>query len=499
MRNILQNVLRLLLQPLFPMSRRNTTLRDGEIVSKLFLSHVFAGIVVLFGVLSGQKAVVNEVFFGKWTVIILCICVGILAALSLLISSCRQRQDVHITAEDEDPSINLQLVFLWGFGLAILIYLSTNVAIYIQCAIDRPDDLPHSIFLLLVTVLYILFTVCQVVLLTYNKRSILKPTIQFHFSIVCILAVNFALWYSSTMHTLFATGNKTTGIQNRSCYHSSEIQKRLGRKLSLILLPPQMEFYILASTLLISLWLNSKQYGTSETTHGESVINEHYLREPRAQSSTGVNGKHVLAVILGVVINIPIVISVVLLDFAYEWQNTNVITSFDVSETLSSILSFIILCVSYHKIGSNSVITIRTMLLRDYILILSSTGEIAFLMVGLLESITGSTVSAATLVNRICGMLEIFLQTHLLISTNRQIGQEFRSGSSFISSCAMILVVSNLTYWLLDSYNKYYITSYRYIHYKDLNVVNLLIPLVTFYRFFSAMAAYSMYKRYKPN
>lgn len=139
------------------------------------------------------------------------------------------------------------------------------------------------------------------------------------------------------------------------------------------------------------------------------------------------------------------------------------------------------------------------MLLRDYILILSSTGEIAFLMVGLLESITGSTVSAATLVNRICGMLEIFLQTHLLISTNRQIGQEFRSGSSFISSCAMILVVSNLTYWLLDSYNKYYITSYRYIHYKDLNVVNLLIPLVTFYRFFSAMAAYSMYKRYKPN
>lgn len=422
-----------------------------------------------------------------------------MAVLFLLISIYRQRLHVQLTGTDEDPSINLQLVILWWFGFALIIFLSINIVTYLQCAIDRPDDFPHSIFLLLVHFLYILFTVCQVVLLTYNKRSIPKTTIQFQFSIVCILAVNFALWYSSTMHTLFATGNKTTGIQNRSCYHSSEIQKHLGRKLSLILLPPQMEFYILASTLLISFWLNSKQYGTSKTTHEESVINVHYSGELRTQSSAGVNGKLVLAVTLGLIINIPIVISVVLLDFAYEWQNTNAIISFDVSETLSSIFSFIILCSCYHKIGTNSVITIRTMLLRDYILMLSSTGVIAFLMVGLLESMAGSTVSVATFVNRICGMLETFLQTHLLISTNRQIGQEFRSGSPFISSCAMILVVSNLTYWLLDSYNKYLITSFRYIHYNEWDVVNLLIPLVTFYRFFSAMGAYSMYKRYKPN
>lgn len=189
-----------------------------------------------------------------------------MAVLSLLISSYRQRLHVQLTGTDEDPSINLQLVILWWFGFALIIFLSINIVTYLQCAIDRPDDFPHSIFLLLVHFLYILFTVCQVVLLTYNKRSILKATIHLHFSIAYILAVNFVLWYSSTMHTLFATGNKTTGFSNISCFHSSDIQNKLGKQVSPILLPPQIEFYILASTLLLSLWQNTKRYGTTQRT-----------------------------------------------------------------------------------------------------------------------------------------------------------------------------------------------------------------------------------------
>lgn len=152
--NVFEHVIRLLLLPLFPVSRRNATPRNGEVSSKLFLSHVLAGIVVIFGVLSGEKANRDEVFISKWAAIALCICVGLLAVLFLLVLSCRQRPDV--IPVDEDPSINLQLVFLWGFGLAMMIYLCINIAIYLQCAIDRPDDYLHSIFRLLVNLLFIL-------------------------------------------------------------------------------------------------------------------------------------------------------------------------------------------------------------------------------------------------------------------------------------------------------------------------------------------------------
>lgn len=100
MSNILKNACRIILLPLFPVSRRNTTPRDGEVASKLFLSHLLAGSVVFFGVLSAQKAVIDEVFVGKWTAITVSICVGFITVLSLLISSYRQRLQVQLTGTD---------------------------------------------------------------------------------------------------------------------------------------------------------------------------------------------------------------------------------------------------------------------------------------------------------------------------------------------------------------------------------------------------------------
>ncbi|XP_052711134.1 uncharacterized protein LOC128185589 [Crassostrea angulata] len=500
MSNILKNACRIILLPLFPVSRRNTTPRDGEVASKLFLSHLLAGSVVFFGVLSAQKAVIDEVFVGKWTAITVSICVGFITVLSLLISSYRQRLQVQLTGTDEDPSINLQLVFLWGFGFALIIFLSINIVTYLQCAIDRPDDFPHSIFLLLVHFLYILFTVCQVVLLTYNKRSILKATIQFHFSIVCILAVNFALWYSSTMHTLFATGNKTTGFFNRSCFHSSDIQNKLGNQVSPILLPPQIEFYILASTLLISLWQNAKRYGVTQRTEACQLSNVGSREKLGTHLPTGENGKNILAVTLAIFINVPVLITTVLLDFVYDWENKYVVICLDVSETLSAICSCVLVYACLRNISTVSVNSTKSLLVRDYILILSSTGMMAYFMIGVVASMSGYTLSKSTVVSRVFGMLETFLQTYLLTRSSRHTADGNRRESTCISFCALILVISNLTYWLLDSYNKHMITKSRYIGFKDWNVVEVLfIPLVTFFRFFSGMGAYSMYMKFKTN
>uniref|UniRef100_A0A8W8J0V6 Otopetrin-2 n=1 Tax=Magallana gigas TaxID=29159 RepID=A0A8W8J0V6_MAGGI len=456
-----------------------------------------AGIVVIFGVLSGEKANRDEVFISKWAAIALCICVGLLAVLFLLVLSCRQRPDV--IPVDEDPSINLQLVFLWGFGLAMMIYLCINIAIYLRCAIDRPDDYLHSIFRLLVNLLFILFTVFQMVLLTYNKRSILRATIQFHFSIVCILAVNFALWYSSTVHTLFVNGNETE-FSNVSCFHSSEIQKRLGSKISLILLPPQMEFYILASTLLIALWRNSIRYESTITREPCKLTRDDSYEKICTLVSMGVKEKHLLAVTLGLFINIPIVLSAVLLDFVYEWQNKSVVMFLDFSDSLSALFSCVLVYVSCIKIKRLTVATTKPFLIRDYILILSSTGMMAYFMIGVVASMSGYTLSKSTVVSRVFGMLETFLQTYLLTRSSRHKANGNCRESTCISFCALILVISNLTYWLLDSYNKHMITKSRYIGFKDWKVVEVLfIPLVTFYRFFSGMGAYSMYKRFKPN
>ena len=223
MGNILKNVFTLLLQPLFPVSKRNRTPRDGQIASKMFLSHALAAFIIFFAVFSGEKAILDRVFITKWSMLTLCILVGLLATISLLVTSCRRRSRIPMSEKEDDPSISFQLVFLWVFALSMMIYLSVNIIIYIRYALYESEDFVHSVFLAFVNILYILFTVSQVVFLSYNKRSILSATIHLHFSIVCLLAANVSLWYSSTVDTLSSKGNKTAGFQNRSCFHSSEI------------------------------------------------------------------------------------------------------------------------------------------------------------------------------------------------------------------------------------------------------------------------------------
>lgn len=497
---ILQIVFQFVIQPFFPISRRNATARDGKIVSIIFLSHVLAGIVVFFGVVTRENTILQGLVISKnaWMSSILIL--GFLAVSSLLISSCLQRREFGLAESEQDPSINLQLVFLWGFGLATMLLVGVNITIFLQCLInDNSNTTDQSLFLLVINVLYALFIVFQFVLLTINKQTILKATVYFHFSIVSILAVNFALWYSSTIYTFVAIETNITMFLNISCFQSSEIKMKLGNKLYPILFPPQMEFYILASTLTLSLWWNSKRYVGSDTTDRSRLVEVPRHTELNDHASTDVNIKHILSVILGVVLNVPIAISTILMNFVYKWQNRYVRIFFDISETLSSVCSCILACACCYKIRSVSLTIPKPMLIRDYILILSSSGVMAFLTAKIIEIPIEFTLTKMTTVSCICGMFETFFQTHLLISSNIKTIPEFRAGSLFISSCAIILLISNLTNWFLESYNKHLYVKARYFGHKDLDVVQFLfLPFVTFYRFFSGMSAYSMYKRFKP-
>lgn len=496
---ILQIVFRFVIQPFFPTSRRNATARDGKIISIIFLSQVLAGIVVVFGVVTRENTILEGLIISKNAWMSSILIVGFLAVSSLLISSCRHRREFGLAETEKDPSMNLQLVFLWGFGLATMLLVGVNIAIHLKCLSDNSNNTDQSLFLLVINVLYALFIVFQFVLLTINKQSLLKATVQFHFSIVCILAVNFALWYSSTIHTFFAIETNITRFPNTTCFQSSEIKMKLGNKLYPILFPPQMEFYILASTLILSLWWNSKRFVGSETTDRSSLVDVARYTELNDHASIEVNRKHILSVILGVVLNVPIAISTVFLNFVYKWQNRYVRICFEISETLSSVCSCILAYACCYKIRSVSLTIPKPMLLRDYILILSSSGVMAFLTAEIIEHLTEFTQTKMTIISCILGMFETFLQTHLLISSNVKTIPEFRAGSLFISSCAIILLISNLTYWFLESYNKHLYVKARYFGHKDLDLVEFLfLPFVTFYRFFSGMGAYSMYKRFKP-
>lgn len=134
----------------------------------------------------------------------------------------------------------------------------------------------------------------------------------------------------------------------------------------------------------------------------------------------------------------------------------------DVSDTLSAICSCVLVYACLRNIRTVSMTSTKSLLIRDYILILSSTGMMAYFMIGVVASVSGYTLSKSTVVSRIFGMLETFLQTYLLTRSSRHTADGNRRESTCISFCALILVISNLTYWLLDSYNKHIITKSRW-------------------------------------
>ncbi|XP_061193410.1 uncharacterized protein LOC133201637 [Saccostrea echinata] len=294
---------------------------------------------------------------------------------------------------------------------------------------------------------------------------------------------------------MFANGN-STGVYNNSCFHASKIQKTLGRKVSSMLLPPQLEFCVLASTLLVALWKNAQECQTAERRTTYSFLTGDMHDRHTYAVSKGVNGIYILALIFGIFINVPHFISTILLNFVYKWKNKSVIIVYDIGQSLISLSTFVIVYVCSRKIKLDSNFTKKPLIIREYILILSSTGIMAYFTFEFLAGVSGFTISKFIILSSISGMLETFLQTLLLINSCRY--TMLQSGSNVISSCSIILVITNLTYWLENSYNRSIISLTRYNDHNNVNYMDIiLVPLMIFYRFFSGISAYSMYKRFK--
>lgn len=495
MLNRIKSAFILILQPIYPMRTQRSTPHFGHVTSIITLSHALAGSVVIFGVFSAEKGLNEKYFLVKWVLLTIFATLGALSVLILIISSCRRALKTRLENTGEEPSINLIVVFLWIFGLANMIQMSLNIVVYMECITKPVEDDARFIFLIFANTVNLLFTTLQLVFLTYNKRAHLRFTSYLHFAVIIILAANFTIWYSSSIHSLFIHGD-TTGHGNKSCFHTSDTYRGLVKEMSVILLPPEMEFFILSSTLTIYLWQNALEYQTVRHAQTYTVLTgDNYEGLPNT-ISRDMGGTHILALILGLSVNFPVFISTVLLDFVYDWKTKHLITVLDGSEILSGICTCVVVSVSSHRMKNDLKYTTKPLVMKEYILIISSAGIMAYLAIGFLASLSNNTHQTSSIVSHLFQMVVVFLQTLFLIRSTRYTTGERRTG--FTSIAPLFLVTTNLVYWLLDSYNRNFISRSRFGDYANWKFVRIfLVPLTVYYRFFSGMSAYSMNKRFQ--
>lgn len=121
-------------------------------------------------------------------------------------------------------------------------------------------------------------------------------------------------------------------------------------------------------------------------------------------------------------------------------------------------------------------------------------------MFGFLTALASPGPVKMLVFTRTVGMFESYLQTHFLIKIKRY--STIGRSSIVISSAGILLMITNLTYWFLTSYNPRTVATDLELELVErkswLYIQNTLVPLFTFYRLFSGMMSYSIYSRFRP-
>jgi hypothetical protein len=501
---------RVIAYPIFPVKHEQKFSCNGQKVTLLVFLHVISGLVVIIGMTAAGQSRHEAAKLKTWIAVMTSVAVGLMSLIVLLVLGCKTKLTTsgNTKSESSDPSLNLRMIFLWVFGLTVIGHVALNFAIYIECIDSYSLDSIESIFSVISNINLVMFIIIQLGFITYYKNTMIVQSATVNFTTTFILVANFVMWLNtmvSNIHVFELMRNTTVPrYSNESyCFRTSNIQLKLVRKLLPFLLPPRMEFCILSSSFIVYHWrcpVNDSR--NKDNNHGYEDLSQSGVCQ-ESSSRRHIDGRHICALFFGIFINLPSVLSNLLLSFSYNWKSDSTFFALHLGKGLSALGTIVIVyfC-SYHlkKHFSNSLRQAR-LTVDEYILILTSSGKVAYYMLGVLAAIQYPTPMTIFVCSRLFCIVEIFLQTLFLIKVRR-----FRSNDRYsilISSGGIILTVTNLISWFMNSYMQHTFmnTLETFVVGQEswLYLNNALFPLLTFYRFFSGMGAYSFYHKFKPN
>lgn len=483
---------------------------NEEISPTLTFAHLVSCFCIVLGIYSGKQTTDDTARAIVWGLVMGLVSCGVIALVVLIFSNSVVIPQSENT-ETKDYSMNLRIIFLWLFGLAVILQSAVNFAIDLECVQKFPEENIIYIGFLSSSVL-VLFIILQMGAITYFRNHYFNKSVQINFAVVFISLANFGLWFNSVVSNLNDTYTTNPNISHMiifknatSCYFDSKIQHALNSKLTPFLLPTRMEFFILASSFFISFWhSSSKQQNchsrviSEELIHG--VCDETTALLPR---STENRASHVFAIMISIFLSLPTFLTWLLLSFVYKDDSDHLNTAYEICHCFNSLAIIVIVYITFDNLSRRYIIreNHRPLTTSETILVFSSAGVVAYSTYGLLFALQ-SQVSEhmAALFRNIFWILETFLQTSLLIQCQRYVLSEKRS--KLLSSFALVITITNLINWFLYSVYQNGPTEGRELIVGNKRnwayVKTILVPLLIFYRFTSAMNSYSLYNQIKP-
>lgn len=491
---------RVLTSPIFPKALTSQENNSGHNVAFLLLIHIVSGMFVFIAVFAAEQARSDEAKTGNWAIVMTFVIMGLVSLIVLMVRGCQNKLKIEVIEKSSaaDKSLSLRITFLWIFMLAVAIQVSINFAIYIDCFESYSLRSVRVVFSLLSNIILLLYLLVQTSFISYYRDSPFVHDSVVNIASILIIATNFALWFNtmvSSINVFDLYNNKTVPqYSNESyCFRTSSIQVELSRRITPYLSQLRMEFCILASSFIISFWrwpMELNQDSAEDNNRIAQAKRDKYQiisnHRPHA-----VKGPYVFITVIGVLINTPLFIASLLQAF-FAVNIGKLISSF--GSIIAIYACSYILTKRYKSFWRSLKLTTN-----EHILILASSGMMAVFMLDLLMALASPNSVTMFASSRVVCMLEIYLQTYFLIKIKR-----YRTNGQsciIISSSAILLMITNLVCWFLDSYNLHKTSVEVALVEKEtwLYIQNAMIPLLTLYRLFSGIISYSVYTRFKPN
>ncbi|XP_061162575.1 uncharacterized protein LOC133171789 [Saccostrea echinata] len=484
---------------------------DEEISPTLTFAHLVSCLCVVLGIYSGKQTTNDTARFVVWGLVMGLVSCGVLALFVLIFSNSFIHNETNILIP-KDYSLNLRIIFLWIFGLSVILHSAVNLAITIECFYLTSQDAIMYIGIIS-TLMFIFFIILQIGTITYFRNYHFKKSTQVNFAIVFLSLANFAVWFNSVVSSLNgtystnpnATVNMSTFQKETECFFSSKIQTELAQKLLPFLLPARMEFFILASSFILSFWHSSSEQQQCEIHFDleETGTEESQEILPLLPRSSQNRASNVVVIMISVILNLPTFLTWLLLSFVYTDNNEGLSNSYEICNCINSIATIIIVYIAFDHLSKTYSMSKyqRPLTTSETILVFSSAGVVAYSTYGLLFGLQGNVEEhLAILFRNFIEIIETFLQTSLLIQCQRYILSERKS--PLLSSFALILTITNLINWFLYSIYQNVPTEGREKIVGNRRnwayVQTILVPLLIFYRFTSALNSYSLYQLIKP-
>lgn len=448
-------------------------------------------------------------------------CLGFSSIVSLvgllLVVKYKPSEYLETTPNIKDPVSKMLNVFLFLFGICVVVYELINTIIDIQCY-NEVYNLPNSGNYMISTfgrAIEATFAFLQMIVIVQISEKRFRRKTAIYYFISNILLTDVAMWFFTLFRIMYGyvstlPANLTmTSTTVEMCYWNSSIRSNILQPMNGILIPVQQEYSLICICILINMFpvyysprptatdRDSIQYNdqTMESFSTEVSISAD-IREGRYKSPKSQMVKRILISLFSILMFLPAGLVLTMRGFQFsvhletEW------------ECCAIIPILVLICLTFRgfyairteisSINDNRII--GNLLNNDVLFVMSSAGQYACEVLILSYSLytQGQTYMYLRSLKSVLQIIHVFYQTIFVLILKRLPCNVYKK----IHGILLSLLISNLILWCFNEILAFNMSTdgddAHYVGTDWPTVRQALFSLVCFYRFQAFVCLYRM-------